>query len=77
MTGPRDVFIVLFAVCFSLTYLLFFRRDIARWWRERGPRRQLAREAAAAREAELARLRDELAAKYLADDQARPPQGRA
>ncbi len=51
---------------FGFTWLYYFGDSIARWWRERGPRQQIAREAAQEREAELARLRDELAAKYLA-----------
>ncbi len=63
----------LFSVLVVFAWLWFFQRDIKRVWRERGPRRQLAREAAAEREAELARLRDELAAKYLADGAAKPP----
>ncbi len=58
--------LAVFALCIAFTYGWFFRTDLMRWWRERGPRRQIAREAAAERETELARLRDELAAKYLA-----------
>jgi hypothetical protein len=66
---------ILFVVLVAITWWYFFRNDIARYFREFGPRRQLAREMAQEREAELQRLRDELAAKYLADGAAKskPP----
>jgi hypothetical protein len=65
MTTFRDSLIALILVCLAFTYAWYFRHDLRRWWIERQPRRQLEREAAAEREAELARLRDELADKYL------------
>ena len=63
------VFFVFVAFC----WVYYFRADIRRWWYERGPRRELAREAAQERQAELQRLRDELASKYLASDAQKPP----
>ena len=58
-------------VVFTWTY--FLREDIRRWLRERGPRQQLAREAAQERQQELDRLRDELASKYLPPGSPEPP----
>jgi hypothetical protein len=66
-------FEISFFVLVAVAWAWYFRAEIARWRRERGPRRQLAREAAAEREAELARLRDELAEKYLGDMTAKSP----
>jgi hypothetical protein len=55
------------------TWVYYFRNDVRRWYIERGPRRQLEREAALEREKELTRLRDELAAKYLPPGGLKPP----
>ena len=57
------------------SYLYYFRADVVRWRRERGPRRQIARELAAEREQELKRLHDELAEKYLRAGPQEPPAG--
>jgi hypothetical protein len=46
------------------TPLLFFKREIRRWWRTRDVRRLRAAEAARNKAEAEARLRDELAAKY-------------
>jgi hypothetical protein len=67
--GTAGVFVLL--CVFAWVYYL--RNDIARWYRERGPRRQMEREAALQREQELTRLRDELAAKYLPPGGLKPP----
>ena len=66
-------FFLLFVFLVVVTWWYFFRREIAKYFRERGPRRQLAREMAQEREVELQRLRDELAAKYLAESAAKSP----
>jgi hypothetical protein len=66
-------FEALFFLFVMVAWAWFFRAGIARWRRERGPRRQLARELAREREAELTRLRDELAEKYLTGSAAKPP----
>ncbi len=66
-------FAILFVLLVVFAWAWFFWTDIRRWLRERGPRRQLAQEIAREREAELQRLRDELAAKYLTDSAAKPP----
>jgi hypothetical protein len=68
----------IYVAAFFFAMLLFawgfyFRRDLNRWWVERGPRRRLAQEAAREREAELARLREELAGKYLRPGVGRQP----
>jgi hypothetical protein len=73
MTGLQIISAAAFFVLMAFAWTFFFRRDIRLWWRERGPRRQLAIEAAREREAELARLRDELAGKYLRPGVGRPP----
>jgi len=75
MTWLGFGFFVAFVVMVAVTWWYFFRYDIVRYFREYGPRRQLAKEMAREREAELQRLRDELAAKYLADTAAKskPP----
>lgn len=65
------VIVFIFLILFSWAY--YFWGEIKRRWRERGPRRQIAREAAREREAELARLRDELASKYLPPGVGTPP----
>jgi hypothetical protein len=71
---PRSIgFATIFFACVAFSWVYFFRRDIRRWWIERGPRRQIAAEAAAERQAELERLREELAAKYLEPGAAKPP----
>jgi hypothetical protein len=70
--AAAGAFFLMVAFC----WIFYFRYDIRRWWVSRGPRRQLAMELAAEREAELERLRDELAAKYLDPNAAkRPTQG--
>jgi hypothetical protein len=66
-------FFFLFVLLVVVTWWYYFRREIVKYFRERGPRRQLAREMAHEREAELKRLRDELAAKYIADSMAKSP----
>jgi len=63
----------LFFVMVAFSWVYFFRREIWRWWISRGPRRQMRMEIAAARQAELDRLRDELAAKYLDPGAAKHP----
>jgi hypothetical protein len=75
MTWLGLSFFLVFVFLVASTWWYFFRRDISRFFREFGPRRQLAKEMAQEREAELQRLRDELAAKYLADTGAKskPP----
>lgn len=47
------------------SYVMFFHRDFMRWWRGRAGRRDQARKERAEWEAAQARLRDELAAKYM------------
>jgi hypothetical protein len=73
MTKGQLILAAISALLLGFAWLYYFRRDIHRWWRERGPRRKLAQEAAREREAELARLRDELAAKYLPPGVGSPP----
>ncbi len=73
MTLGQYVYAALFFGMVAFCWIYFLRRDIYRWWIERGPRRQMAMEAAAERQAELARLREELAAKYLDPRVAKPP----
>jgi hypothetical protein len=73
MNPVRLGFQLLFIALVLFAWAWFFRKNLRRWWYERGPRKQLAREAAQEREAELTRLRDELAAKYLGDGAAKPP----
>jgi hypothetical protein len=72
--NPLGLFFeALFFLLVVFAWAWFFRADIARWQRERGPRRKLALEAAREREAELTRMRDELAAKYLQNGPGNPP----
>ncbi len=73
MTQGQIIISGVFLALMAFAWGYYFRRDMLRWWLERGPRRQLAREAAREREAELARLRDELAGKYLRPGVGRPP----
>lgn len=49
-------------------YVWFFHHDVSHWWRVRGEARQQARAAEAEQRAAQARLREELAAKYLPPD---------
>lgn len=67
-----SAFFLMIAFC----WVFYFRRDMYRWWKERGPRRLMAEEAAREREAELQRLRDELASKYLPPQTGTPPANR-
>jgi hypothetical protein len=62
-------FAIVGVAMFVFAWLFYLRYDIRRWLRERGPRQQMIREEREAREQELARLREELAAKYLASGQ--------
>jgi hypothetical protein len=73
MTRMGLTFALATLVMVVFTWVYFLREDIGRWLRERGPRRQLAREAAQERQQELARLRDELASKYLPPGSPEPP----
>lgn len=47
------------------SYVYFFHGDVARWWRGRAERRREAQQQRAAYEAAQAKLREELAAKYI------------
>jgi hypothetical protein len=73
MNGIQTVAAVAFGVMIAFCWLYYFRHNIFGWWRERGPRRQLAQEAAQQREEELTRLREELASKYLPPRSEAPP----
>ena len=64
---------VIFVLLIVSAWLFYLRHDIRRWFRERGPRRQMEREDAEKRQQEVDRLREELAAKYLAPGGKRPP----
>jgi hypothetical protein len=66
-----------FILLMGFAWYHYFRRDIHKWFAERGPRRQLALEAALERQREMDRLRDELAAKYLEPSAAKPPEPRS
>lgn len=65
MTRLQWILLALALATWIPSYAMFFHRDVANWWRGRGPRRAEALREHAAREAEQARLREELAAKYL------------
>jgi F0F1-type ATP synthase membrane subunit b/b' len=73
MNGVDYGFAAAFVVFVVFCWIYYFRGDIRRWWDERGPRRELAREAARERQEEVQRLRDELASKYLSSDGRKPP----
>ncbi len=47
------------------SYAYFFHGDVMHWWRGRAERRRQERQSRADYEAEQARLREELAAKYI------------
>jgi hypothetical protein len=57
--------IVLVVALVTFAWVYFLRNEIRQWWIERKPRQRLKREMAEERQREMARLRDELASKYL------------
>jgi hypothetical protein len=63
MSG-RTILAIVAGLLWVASPLLFFKRDIQRWWRTRDVRRAREREDARAKAAEEVRVRDELAAKY-------------
>lgn len=73
MTRLHWILLALVLATWIPAYLWFFHGDLSRWWRERGPKRAEARLARAAYEAEQARLREELAAKYLSPESGAGP----
>jgi hypothetical protein len=65
MSTLRYCIAAFFCLLVVFSWFFFFRNELRRWWIERGPRKQLAREMALERKQEQDRLRDELASKYL------------
>ena len=57
------------------SYVIFFHRDVATWWRTRGARREQERARLAAAHAAQAQLREELAAKYIPPTAGPRPRG--
>jgi hypothetical protein len=64
MTSLHLIEAIIFTVVAVVNYAMFFRGDIRRWIKTRGPRRERAEREAKERAAAAARLCDELAAKY-------------
>jgi len=73
MNGLQIAAAAAFFLTIAFCWVFYFSGEIRRWWRERGPRRKLALAAAIEREAELARMREELASKYLPPNVGTPP----
>ncbi len=65
MTRAHWILAALVLATWIPSYVLFFHRDVARWWQNRRARQAAERKEHAERLAAQARLREDLAARYL------------